>query len=115
MARLDIQCATCELIIRDIIIPGGEVNKGKIKKHCPDCKSRTFLVYWGGGEAPSTPTIGSDKEKLFDSCKTIGEFWDKTGVNPTSKEYNKASKAHVEGMRQKAMKNNARKKPNQGS
>jgi len=110
VARHDIQCASCELIIRDIQIPGDKIKDGKVRKQCPDCKNRTFLIYWGSGESPGVATIGNDKEKIFDSCKTVGEYLDNVGVDFGSKEYHKASKARVERMRQKAVKNAKRKK-----
>jgi hypothetical protein len=113
VARLDIQCDACELVIRDIQIPGDQIGKeGKVKKECPDCKNRSFHTYWGGGEAPSVATIGNDKEKIFDDCKTVGEFWDKTNVKLGSKEYDKASKNRIRKMRDKAVKN---AKPNKSS
>lgn len=106
MARYDIQCDSCELIIRDINIPGDKIEAGGlVRMECPDCKNRTFHTYWGSGEAPGVATIGNDKEKIFDSCKTVGEYWDKTGVDFRSKEYSKASKKRVRKMRDKAVKN----------
>lgn len=113
MARLDIICDACELVIRDINIPGDKIGKGgKVKQECPDCKNRTFHTYWGGGESPGVATIGNDREKILDNSKTVGEFLDRVGVSPGSPEYNKASKERINRMREQAKKNNARQKPN---
>ena len=113
MARHDIQCDSCELIIRDVVISASKIGKeGKIKKQCPDCKNRTFHTYWGHGEAPAGSVTAVTSEEKFDKSKTIGEFWERTGVNPQSKEYTKASKRRIESMRQKAMKKAKAQKKN---
>ncbi len=104
MARLDLQCDTCELVLRDIEIPGGVVD-GQVKIPCPDCKNKTFSTYWGGGESPGVKTREQTKGEIFDDCKTVGEYWEKTGVDFASDKYSKASKARVEALRQKANKN----------
>lgn len=111
MARLDVQCATCELIIRDVNVPGDKIlGGGKVRLQCPDCKSRTFYTIWDAGESPSVATIGNDNEKIFDKSKTVGEYLDRVGVEIGGKKYNEASRKRVEAMRQKAKKNAKRSK-----
>lgn len=110
MARHDVQCDTCELILRDINVSGKDIGKeGKIKMECPDCKNRTFHTYWGHGEAPAGSVTPVNNEERFDRSKTIGEFWERAGVNPQEKEYRKASKARIERMRQRAKKKSKKK------
>lgn len=111
MARLDVQCATCELVIRDINVPADKIlGGGKVRLQCPDCKSRTFYTVWDAGEAPGVAMIGNDNERIYDSSKTVGEYLDRAGVELGGKKYNEASKARVQAMREKAKKNAKRSK-----
>ena len=115
VARHDLICDTCSLIIRDIVINGNKIGKGgKVKQKCPDCGNRTFHTYWGSGEAPVGSVTPVTNEEKYDKSKTIGEFWERTGVNPQSKEYHKASKRRIESMRQKAMAKKLRAKKKKG-
>jgi transcriptional regulator NrdR family protein len=111
MARHDIQCENCELVISNIVIEGSKIGKGGvIKKKCPECGKMKFHTYWGSGETPNGFVNPANNEEKFDRSKTFGEFWDRTGVNPQSPEYHKASKRRIEGMRQKAMKKRDKQK-----
>ncbi len=110
MARHDIQCDTCQLVIRDIVISGSKIGKeGKIRKQCPDCGNKTFHTFWGHGEAPAGNVTAVTNEEKFDKSKTLGEYWERTSVDFGSKQYSEASKARVNRMRQKAIRKTKKK------
>jgi hypothetical protein len=115
MARHDIICPTCELIIRDITLSMSDIlGEGKTTKQCPDCKSSKMNIWWGSGEAPKGWVVAVTNEEKFAKAKTLGDYWDSKGVDFASKEYKKASVKRVEKMRNKAVKN-AKNKNNKGT
>jgi len=102
MPRLDLMCKKCEHIVEDIIVEQKQLKNGTVRgPECPACDNDVFSVYWGNGQAPRVVVNTNDPESLFDRCKTIGEYWDRRGLEVGGKKNIEANKARVKRMRNK--------------
>jgi len=102
MPRLDLLCTKCEHIIEDYIVEHSQLSNGVVTgPECPACANDVFSVYWGNGQAPSVTVNSNDPEAVFARCKTIGEYWDRRGLEVGGKKNQEANKARVKRMRNK--------------
>lgn len=103
MPRLDLSCKRCEHILNDIIVDQSQMlGSGLVNGiDCPACGNDIFNVYWGNGTAPAVTVQITDQDELFKKCKTIGEYWDRRGVQPGSKENKESSAKRIKKLRKK--------------
>jgi hypothetical protein len=102
----DISCQSCNTILRDISFRQDQYKDMVIHGiKCPDCENDTFIVYWGSGKAPFGSVAPSTPEEKFRKSKTIGEFWDRSGLKIGSEQNKKAGVDRVNRMRNNANKN----------
>lgn len=103
MPRLDLLCAKCEHIIENVIVQHKQMEGNGVVKdvECPACGNDIFSVYWGNGNAPAAIVNTSDPEAIFAKCKTLGEYWDRRGVEVGSNANKKASADRIKKIRNK--------------
>jgi hypothetical protein len=100
MPRLDLMCKKCEHIVEDIIVEHKQLKSGTVRgPECPACGNDVFSVYWGGGKAPAVTVTITDNNELFAKCKTIGEYWDRKGLEVGGKANKEAGKTRIKRMR----------------
>ena len=102
MPRLDLMCTRCEHILEDVVVDNKNLKNGIVKNmECPACTNDIFSVYWGGGKAPGVAVKVTDSTELFSRCKTLGEFWDRKGIEIGGEKNKEASIKRIKKMREK--------------
>lgn len=71
---------------------------------CKHCGKDKFTVYWGSGAAPSVTMAASTPEEKWQRSKTLGEFWDRSGLEIGGEANRKANMQHIKNMRAKSRK-----------
>ncbi len=97
MPRYDLICSECEKIVKDVILKYEDIKLNE----CSRCQKASFSVYWGSGKAPSITVKITDSEELFKKSRTLGEFWDRKGVDMNSKANKKASIERAKRLKKK--------------
>lgn len=104
MARHDIECEACNCLLRDVTVRPEQIQDGQVLGFkCPDCENKTFRVSWAHGQAPGVSVSGgTSNEDIWNKSKTIGEYWDRKGLEFGGKANKEANAKRVRKLRNKS-------------
>lgn len=100
----DLHCESCSKISKNTFFSQSQYSNGIITGiKCQNCGKDKFTVYWGSGAAPSVTMAASTPLERFQRSKTLGEFWDRSGLEIGGQANKKANMNRIKQMRDKAM------------